>query len=398
MADAKRWLSEAGPDENFAQIQYHWTTAEGEQSMRTNGIDVLHSAGGQFGRGFYTTDSEAGAAGAGFADRRVQIAVRGKFATRDEFNAIEDSLFDQNPHATDDEVRSAVLDAGFDGLAFKKLGGDTPGATWAIVMRTGHARLVDPAKAKDKPEQEWAREHGRFAPEAGGGLPARDHLPAADEAARILARQQPQLSELGRRGLRHWAGDPDRELESKDVYKATNRTLRGQTLNPAQKAVWERVQPAMDALRDDVARNEVPDSVVVSRATKGMIVAFKKQGIDLRNPEAVVGKTFTDPGMVSTTPIDDANLGILAAQFGGIGADKLHVVVPKGAKGLYINATDDYSEDYTLKELILAAGSTFRVRSVEHTPERRWGPEMGPELEGRVRTREHVTVELEVVV
>jgi hypothetical protein len=302
-----------------------------------------------------------------------------------------------------ERLRAAMSDTDFDGVvAWLESEGVPPDDAGLIVAveqlsRRG-LRLPDMKSKADKPEQEWAREHGRFAPEAGGGLPARDHLPAADEAARILARQQPQLSELGRRGLRHWAGDPDRELESKDVYKATNRTLRGQTLNPAQKAVWERVQPAMDALRDDVARNEVPDSVVVSRATKGMIVAFKKQGIDLRNPEAVVGKTFTDPGMVSTTPIDDGNLGILAAQFGGIGADKLHVVVPKGAKGLYINATDDYSEDYTLKELILAAGSTFRVRSVEHTPERRWGPEMGPELEGRVRTREHVTVELEVVV
>jgi DNA topoisomerase IB len=194
-ADAKRWLSEAGPGENFAQIQNHYTTQAGARSLLADGVDLEnHASPGMFGDGFYTTDSDQGAAGAGEAGggdtgAKVQVAVRGKFATREEYNAIEDELADStNMDFTNAQLTKAILDAGFDGVAFKKKGGRTPGATWAVVMRPGHARPIDPTKAKaDKPEQEWARHHGQFAPEEGGSPETRAgfHAATADERKRM---------------------------------------------------------------------------------------------------------------------------------------------------------------------------------------------------------------------
>jgi ADP-ribosyltransferase exoenzyme len=76
------------------------------------------------------------------------------------------------------------------------------------------------------------------------------------------------------------------------------------------------------------------------------------------NPDALLGKTFEDPGFVSTT---------VAGSSGHFSGQALQLVIeaPKGTPAAFVNGVSDFKDEEN--EMLLAAGTRFKVLSVEKT-------------------------------
>ncbi len=133
-------LDQTGPlpvEETF----YHHTDEASALSLESGALD-LDVGKGEFGTGFYTTDSPDAPAGTTRkAVRTVEVATTGRYMDKAQFDEIETALREKLGYEyTDDDLRAEVLAAGFDGVAWVR----PDGQTYRIIMRPGKARVIPP--------------------------------------------------------------------------------------------------------------------------------------------------------------------------------------------------------------------------------------------------------------
>lgn len=131
------------------------------------------------------------------------------------------------------------------------------------------------------------------------------------------------------------------------AYAAINDLLRtGKGENPTTR-MW------IDQCTSALEKSRIKEDCIVHRGIGNALP--KVLGISpeelASDPTAIVGKTFTDKGFVST--------GV--GQYDAWGGVKMHIFVPAGSKGMYVDPVSTYKGEH---ELLLQRNSSFVVKGV----------------------------------
>lgn len=124
-ADADEWMASA-PKGAWTGVQFHGTGAEGEASIRSEGVDFDRSG---VHRAFFTTDKESEAPGWGLGDRAIPLAVRFDNPLILRGAPLDSSSGEKFAQARED---------GYDGVVQK-----VHGETWAIALGPDTVRIIE---------------------------------------------------------------------------------------------------------------------------------------------------------------------------------------------------------------------------------------------------------------
>ena len=158
------------------------------------------------------------------------------------------------------------------------------------------------------------------------------------KAANFSNKHWDSLSVGDKTGVKHYTGSG---------YTLMNNLLRtGQGENSVTRMYIDQCTSALE-------KSRIKEDCMVHRgignALSEMIGISSKE--IAQNPSALVGKTFTDKGFVST--------GV--GQYDAWGGVKMHIFVPAGSKGMYVDPVSTFKGEH---ELLLQRNSSFVIKSL----------------------------------
>ncbi len=148
-----------------------------------------------------------------------------------------------------------------------------------------------------------------------------------------------------REGIKNYTGSS---------YVDMNTLLRTGNCDAPNKADIEHY---IDGCTRALEKSRIKEDCVVHRGIGGALGKMLNMSSEelksaiKANPDALVGKTFTDKGFVST--------GV--AQGDAWSGTKMHIFVPAGSKGMYVDPISTCSGEH---ELLLQRNSTFTIKKV----------------------------------
>ena len=151
---------------------------------------------------------------------------------------------------------------------------------------------------------------------------------------------------------KHWASMSMGDKHGIKAYTGNNYTAMNKLLRFGEGGD-SSTRMMIDQCTSALEKSRIREDCMVHRGIGSALP--KMLGISPQelssNPSAIIGKTFTDKGFVSTgVGQNDA--------WGGV---KMHVFVPKGSKGMYVDPVSTYKGEH---ELLLQRNSSFVVKSL----------------------------------
>lgn len=253
---------------------------------------------------------------------------------------------------TIDETHSKNLGVGNSGMLHKKVTdwlGTASGKTWAEQHSTPDAKVVKQINGEiDLPKGVTLAPGEKVQKLAGPGPHDEALPPTAFKAATSKQAQDAQDAYMQANGAK-WSAQQKAALKSYtgSAYTTYNDYLRGSgSGSQTTKQHVVNIQSAMMPL---------PQHTLLKRGTGWSALPAEFQGA---NAAKMVGKTFQEPGFTSTT---------VAGMGGHFSGQPLQLIIeaPAGTPAAFVNGISHFKDQEN--EMLLAAGTKFKVLSVEKT-------------------------------
>jgi hypothetical protein len=253
---------------------------------------------------------------------------------------------------TIDETHSKSLGVANSGMLHKKVTdwlGTSAGKTWAEQHSTPDAKVVKQINGEIDLPKGVTLAPGEKVQKLAGPGPHDESLPAtAFKAATSKQAQDAQDAYMKANGVK-WSAQQKSALKSYtgSAYTTYNDYLRGSgSGSQATKQHVIDIQSAMVPLGEHT---------LLKRGTGWNALPAEFQGA---NASKMVGKTFQEPGFTSTT---------VAGMGGHFSGQPLQLIIeaPAGTPAAFVNGISHFKDQEN--EMLLAAGTKFKVLSVEKT-------------------------------
>jgi len=253
---------------------------------------------------------------------------------------------------TIDETHSKNLGVGNSGMLHKKVTdwlGTAAGKTWAEQHSTPDAKVVKQINGEIDLPKGVTLAPGEKVQKLAGPGPHDDTLaPTAFKAATSKQAQDAQDAYMKANGVK-WSAQQRSALKSYtgSAYTTYNDYLRGTgSGSQSTKQHVVNIQSAMMPL---------PQHTLLKRGTGWSALPAEFQGA---NAAKMIGKTFQEPGFTSTT---------VAGMGGHFSGQPLQLIIeaPAGTPAAFVNGISHFKDSEN--EMLLAAGTKFKVLSVEKT-------------------------------
>ena len=148
---------------------------------------------------------------------------------------------------------------------------------------------------------------------------------------------QPKLSSKEIEAIKKYTGND---------YENINNSLRGQEqMTSANKATTKNLQAALD-------KASIPNDTVVYRGTSTDGLGSMKN----LPPDQLVGKTFTEPGFMSTSTSNSVATGTFQGNM------QITIEVPAGAKGMDVSGFSQFPE----AEILFQSGTEMYIKKADY--------------------------------
>jgi hypothetical protein len=264
---------------------------------------------------------------------------------------VSDGLSVDQVLKTIDETHSKNLGVGNSGMLHKKITdwlGTAAGKQYAEAHSTPDSKVVKQLSGEIDLPKGVTLEPGQKVQKLAGPGPHDESLPAsAFHAANASQAQEAQDAYMKANGIK-WSAEQKSAIKSYtgSSYHTYNSYLRGEgSASQSTKQTVVTIQSAMMPL---------PQHTLLKRGT-GWPPELKSFQSD---PHKLLGKTFEDPAFVSTT---------VAGSSGHFSGQPLQLIIeaPKGTPAAFVNGVSHFKNQEN--EMLLAAGTKFKVLSVEKT-------------------------------